>query len=97
MLVPNKGCSKKVQFCATLALLLVGLEAGAMELTAPMAGLQQQLTEKTDAVFAQKLEECREKAREERSRPRFPVRIAEDGFTPDGASSLLAGMQMTAL
>jgi len=70
------GSLKKVQFYVALALVLGAMPAAAAELQLPLTEMQQQLSEKIDEAFSRKLEECREKAGEERSGPRYPVRIA---------------------
>lgn len=88
------GTMKKVQFYAALALLLGGLQAEAAEFAVPLEEVQQQLSEKIDEAFSRKLEECREKEREKRSYPRFPVRLADE--SSGGNPVRFSGAQLTA-
>jgi hypothetical protein len=91
MVTPKPGCLKKVQFCAALALLLGGLESTAAEVIVPPASFQQEvqreLTEKAEALFARKLDECRARQREEERNPRYPVRIADRKASSGGGSA----------
>lgn len=84
---------KKVQFYATLALLLGVAQVEATELYA-VEGVQRQLTEKIEETISRQLDECWEKKERERSHPRFPVRIAEKKPANPGLSASLVGVQI---
>ncbi|WP_323844620.1 hypothetical protein [Microbulbifer magnicolonia] len=91
------GTLKKVQFYAALAMMLGALEAGAAELKLPLAEVQQQLTQKTEEAFSRKLEECRDKAREDSGEARYPVRIAEENPAHGGSPSPYSGGRLTVM
>ncbi|SHE74497.1 hypothetical protein SAMN04487965_0558 [Microbulbifer donghaiensis] len=91
------GSLKKVQFYAALAMMLTALEAGAAELKLPLAEVQQELTQKTEEAFSRKLQECRDKAHEERSGTGYPVRIAEEKPVQGGAANPYPGERLTVM